>query len=175
MHDPSLHLLPQLFFWMCKGGKELNADCSQRHHPIYHIIPTTTDTQEAANLVDIIPPKQPSQGLWREDEHNAEQKGWGGSLFMEQDGRWDRGTLCQSLILESRHFASSKELSQFRRFSPNCSHNCQNNLYASAFPPQQSWLNKHKHDLRYKTLIHQKKKKKVKKNSRILNVGFPME
>lgn len=64
-------------------------------------------------------------------------------------------------------------LSQFRRLSPNSSHNYQNNLYASAFPPQQSWLNKHKHALRYKILIHRKRKKV--KNNRILNVRFHVE
>lgn len=148
-----------------QGGKR--AKCRLFSEPSSHLSYYSNHhrlTQEAANLVDIIPPKQPSQGLRREDEHehNAEQKGWGGSLCTQQDGRWDRGTLCQSLFLESRHFASSKELSQFRRFSPNCSHNYQNNLYASAFPPQQSWLNKHKHDFRYKILIHQKKKRKEK-------------
>lgn len=34
---------------------------------------------------------------------------------------------------------AAKKLSQPRRFSPNSSHNYQNNLYTSAFPPQQSF------------------------------------
>lgn len=102
-----------------------------------------------------------------------EQKGQCGLCVVKGEGR--TGTLCQSF--KSWEFVPGKKLSQPRGFSPNSSHNYKNNLYASAFPPQQSWLNKHKYVLKYKISCFEKKKinQRVRKNYRIVNVRLHTE
>lgn len=95
MHDPSLHLLPQLFLWVCRGEKIAKwRFFFQRHHPIYHIIPATTDSprgQPALQTQAYIIPAQAAfpvfvKGRWVPTQCRAERQTWVSAWCRMGDG-----------------------------------------------------------------------------------------
>ena len=119
--------------------------------PIYHISQNPRDSPmrqwASGDRQDSCPRKrvQPLEGTVGTD--SAGQKSWRG-LYVVRGAEGTQAPLSKFWVLVTQD-SKKKSFSQPRGFSPNSSHNYKNNLYASAFPPQQRWLNKHKYVLRY--------------------------
>lgn len=119
MHVPSLHLLPQLFLWACRGRKIATMEIFLKGIIPFILFqpPQTHPAGQPALQTNPCPAAFPVfvQGRWAQTQCSAGRLTWGPL----PGAGWEtaQGALCRFYF--SLGTCACKELSQFRRFSPN--------------------------------------------------------
>lgn len=163
-----------------QGGKNANwkffpkASSHLSHYSNHHRL-----TQVAARLVDKgINPAWAAFPVSGKAKHGADRRTWVSLRYAERPTEGPTEGPLSKFYFRVLVTCAAKKLSQPRRLSPNSSHDYQNNLYASAFPPQQSSGSANTNmswDTRSRFTNIKINQPKLKKNYRIVYVRFHIE